>query len=156
LRNNESMYSQGIATIALAEAFGMTRDDALAEPVRRAADFIWKARNRRGAGWRYEPGQFGDTSVLGWQVMALRSAQRAGVDIPEDAFAVAQRWLELVSSRSRPGLYAYQPGRTVTPSMTAEGMFVLEIPGVAPADSRMDTAAALLLRNRPNWDGRAN
>jgi len=156
LRRDESMYSQGIATIALAEAYGMTRDDSLAEPVRRASEFIWEARNRRGAGWRYEPGQFGDTSVLGWQIMALRSAQRAGVDVPEEAFETAQRWLDMVSSRSRPGLYAYQPGRAVTASMTAEGMFVLQLTGVPTTDARMDRAAALLMRNRPDWDGGAN
>ncbi len=156
LRHDESMYSQGIATIALAEAYGMTRDDALAEPVRRASEFIWEARNRRGAGWRYEPGQFGDTSVLGWQIMALRSAQRAGVDVPEAAFETAQRWLDMVTSRSRPGLYAYQPGRAATASMTAEGMFVLQLTGVPSTDARMDRAAALLMRNRPDWDGGAN
>ncbi len=156
LRHDESMYSQGIATIALAEAYGMTRDAALEDSVRRAAEFIWGARNRRGAGWRYEPGQFGDTSVLGWQIMALRSAQRAGVDVPDAAFETAQRWLDMVTSRSRPGLYAYQPGRAATVSMTAEGMFVLQLTGVSTTDARMDRAAALLMRNRPDWDGGAN
>lgn len=156
LRNGESMYSHGIATIALAEAYGMTRDEELHDAVRRATAFIWKARNRRGAGWRYEPGQYGDTSVLGWQVMALRSAQRAGVDVPDGAFELAQRWLLMVSSRSRPGLYAYQPGRAVTPSMTAEGMFVLQLTGVAHDDARMATASALISRNRPDWDAGAN
>jgi len=156
LRDGESMYSHGIATIALAEAYGMTHDEQLHSAVRRAADFIWSARNRRGAGWRYEPGQYGDTSVLGWQVMALRSAQRAGIDVPDAAFDMAQRWLRRVSSRSSPGLFAYQPGRAVTPSMTAEGMFVLQITGVARDDERMDGASALLIRNRPDWDGGAN
>ena len=28
-----------------------------------------------GGGWRYEPGQAGDTSVVGWQLMALRQRE---------------------------------------------------------------------------------
>ncbi len=71
LRGEETMYSHGIATIALSEAYGMSSDPNLLDHVRRAVLFIDRARNRRAGGWRYDPGQAGDTSVLGWQVMAL-------------------------------------------------------------------------------------
>jgi hypothetical protein len=69
---------------------------------------------------------------------------------------MAQHWLQLVSSRSRPGLYAYQPGRAVTPSMTAEGMFVLQLTGVSREDARMKAASVLISRNRPDWSAGAN
>ncbi|HEY3242870.1 MAG TPA: hypothetical protein VGM03_05910, partial [Phycisphaerae bacterium] len=52
LRGEETMYSQGIATIALSEAFGMTGDAKLAEPVRRAVQFIVEGRNTQTGGWR--------------------------------------------------------------------------------------------------------
>ena len=50
------------------------------------------AQNPNIGGWRYTPGvESGDTSVVGWQVMALKSAQMAGL-------AVDTGRLELVSN----------------------------------------------------------
>jgi hypothetical protein len=152
LRNDESMYSHGIASICLAEAYGMTKDKLLARPVERAVDFICRARNKRAGGWRYDPGQAGDTSVLGWQIMALKSAQRGGIDVPDEAFEAGRDWLVKVNSRRQPGLYSYQPGRKATVSMTAEGMFVQSLLGASPDDSQMQTAAQYLLKSPPNWD----
>jgi len=156
LLGEETMYSHGIATIALAEAFGMTGDGRLQRPVQRAVDFIIAAANRRIGGWRYAPGQVGDTSVLGWQVMALTSAQRAGLDVPQEGFDIARRWLELVGSSSDEGLYAYQPDREPSPAMTAEGMFVAQLLGATSAEASMQASADYLLANPPEWDREAN
>ncbi len=150
------MYSHGIATIALSEAYGMTADPELAAPVRSAVDFIHRARNRREGGWRYDPGQVGDTSVLGWQVMALKSAQSAGVDVPEEALDVAARWLERVSQGTSRGLYAYQPGKKYTRSMTAEAMFVQQLLGRDRGELRMQTSARFIARELPDWDDEPN
>jgi len=86
LRGEETMYTQGIASIALAEALAMTGDERLREPVTVAMRFIYAARNRREGGWRYDPGQDGDTSVLGWMMMAMKSAATNGLPVPRDAF----------------------------------------------------------------------
>lgn len=159
LRGGETMYSHGIATIALSEAYGMTRDPRLAEPVRRAVAFIAAARNDRSGGWRYDPGQVGDTSVLGWQVMALKSAKLAGVEVPAEAFESAERWLgRVVQHRDgRPtGLYSYQPGRPATPAMTAEAFFVRQLLGAGREDPQADGAVALLSDNPPSWESHVN
>ena len=66
-----NMYDHGIASIALAEAYGLTKDPALREAVEKLTGFIVRAQNPQTGGWRYQPGDAGDTSVLGWQVMAL-------------------------------------------------------------------------------------
>jgi hypothetical protein len=153
---DESMYSHGIATIALAEAYGMTGDPQLKQVVKAAADFIYEARNTFVGGWRYRPGQSGDTSVLGWQIMALTSARRAQIEVPDDAFEVAERWLDVVGRRGHPGQYAYQPQRQVTPAMTAEGMFVRQLLGTAPDDPRMRGSASYILRHPPQWNPDAN
>ncbi len=150
-RQGESMYSHGIATIAISEAYAMTGDARLRQNVQDAVDFIAGARNESVGGWRYDPGQVGDTSVLGWQVMALISAQRAGVEIPQDVLDVASDWLELVDDRRRTGLFSYQPGRPPTVSMTAEGMFVLQLLGVDRNDRRMRNAVNFIRRQPPRW-----
>ena len=137
----ESMYSHGIATIALAEAYGMTGDTDLRPALEAAVRFIAQARNRDTGGWRYAPGQPGDTSVLGWQIMALSSARHAGIDVPEDAFDAARRWLDLVASPSDCGRYAYQPHGGYTPAMTAEGMFVQLLLGRRPVEPSMQASA---------------
>jgi hypothetical protein len=158
LRGSETMYSHGIATIALSEALGMTHDDRLEEPVRRAIAFIVGARNRDtdAGGWRYEPGQMGDTSVLGWQVMAMISGRRAGIEVDDAALRAARNWIDHVSLAQRPGRYAYQPGQRFTPSMTAEGLFVLQLIGVSREEPRMSGSVEYVLEHPPHWDDRPN
>jgi hypothetical protein len=155
-RAGETMYSHGIASIAVSEAFGMTQDQRLLEHVRPAIEFIITARNQRAGGWRYEPGQMGDTSVLGWQIMALTSAKRAGLAIPEDVFETSRRWLDLVSTPANPGLYAYQPGQRFSPSMTAEAMYVQQLLGTARDEPRMLASAAYVDENPPRWRDEPN
>lgn len=156
LRAGETMYSHGIATIALSEAYGMTRDEALRPVVERAVRFIVDARHDDSGGWRYEPGQFGDTSVFGWQVMALISAQRAGIEIPLDANAHARRWLDRVAHERFPGRYAYQPGQPFSPAMTAEAMFCQQLLGRRSDEPRMIESAEYIVENLPEWDRRAS
>ena len=69
------MYAHALATLALCEAYGMTKDPKIGDAAQRAVNFIEAAQNRSTGGWRYVPGDptGGDTSVLGWQMMALRS-----------------------------------------------------------------------------------
>ena len=153
LRAGETMYSHGIASIALSETWGMTRDESLRQPVENAIAFICSPVNLRAGGWRYEPGQFGDTSVLGWQVMAMSSAQRGGLNVPQAYFEMARTWLDSVSTQARPGLYAYQPGQRHSPSMTAEAMFVQQLLGLAPGVPRMRDSADYLLQHLPRWRG---
>ena len=68
-----------VATLALSEAALMTGDRGHAAALK-AAQFIVKAQDRESGGWRYLPGEFGDTSVFGWQIMALHSARQLGFE----------------------------------------------------------------------------
>src|SRR5690606_23478450 len=63
---NAHMYSHGIATIALCEAFALSKDEKLRGPAQRAVAFIVSAQHQGSGGWRYEPNQDADTSVVGW------------------------------------------------------------------------------------------
>ncbi len=75
------MYNDAIATLAVAEAYALTRDPVFAEPLARAVRHIEKAQ-QPGGGWDYlaesKTGR-NDTSVTGWAVMALKAAQAADV-----------------------------------------------------------------------------
>jgi hypothetical protein len=83
----QGMYVQGICTIALTEAYGMTKDRRLRRPVEGGIAFIVNAQHPTNGGWRYKPGDAGDTSVVGWQVMALISAHHSNIKIPRNVFS---------------------------------------------------------------------
>jgi hypothetical protein len=144
--SNAYMYSHGMAAIALCEAYGMTRDPQLREPAQRAIDFIVAAQHKEG-GWRYRPGEPGDTSVFGWQIMALKSAQMAELHVPPQVLDKAKQWLNRVQ-RGR-GEYNYQRGRQNTPAMTAEGLLCHQYLGASRGDPRLNEGAKYLLGHVP-------
>lgn len=93
-----TMYGQGLAAIALCEAYGMTQDRNLHDLAQQAIDFICYAQDVRGGGWRYTPGEPGDTTVTGWQLMGLKSAQMAGLHVPTPNIALVHHFLDSVAS----------------------------------------------------------
>ncbi len=125
---NTHMYSHAIATMAISEAYGMTRDDHLHGPAQRTVNFIAEARNKLG-GWRYNPGQAGDTSVFGWQMLALRSAYLAGLKVPRDAIQSGLHYLDRARADALGTTYSYQPGGEATPVMTAEALLIRQYLG---------------------------
>ncbi len=128
-----SMYSHGIAAIAICEAYGMTSDPSLKAPAQRAIRFIESAQDPAGGGWRYSPRQPGDLSVSGWQVMALKSAQMGGLELANKDLALkeADKFLDSVEASNKGG-YSYMPGNPETVVMTAVGMLCRQYRGVNP------------------------
>lgn len=150
LRRGETMYGQTLSTVALCEALAMTKDQKLTAPTRRAVDFVLRtAANQHGA-TREE-----DVSVLGWLVMTVESARRAGIAVPRDVFEGAGKWLEEASSGGAPGKYSYARGGPASAAMTAEAMFVQQILGHSRDEARMKESAAFILSQPPVWDGAA-
>ncbi|MGQ9576235.1 MAG: hypothetical protein ACUVUC_13045 [Thermoguttaceae bacterium] len=145
----EFMYCHAMATLALAELLGMSGDPRLEKPVRRAAYYIVAAQDPNGGGWRYRPAQPGDTSQLGWQLMALKSAELAGIDIPETTWRRAGRFLQSVSGGKHQGLASYRPGERFTRPMTAEALACRVFLGVAPSSPACREAADYLLGELP-------
>ncbi len=105
-----TMYAHGLATIALCEAYAMTGDESLRGLAQGGIDFIVYAQDRNGGGWRYQPGEPGDTTVSGWQVMALKSGQMAKLSVPSPVIYDFLRFLESVQSRYG-ALYGYRDAR---------------------------------------------
>lgn len=121
-QGNSGMYVQGLATICLCEASALVPDDReLRRLALEASRFIEKAQGSDG-GWRYQPREVpGDTSVVGWQLMALQSAKAGGISVASDSFSDARMFLNKVQAED--GVYyGYtdsQKGRATT---TAVGL----------------------------------
>jgi hypothetical protein len=118
-RGNTRMYTHGQATIVLCEALMMTGDRRLRNPAQEAVNFIVKSQHSAG-GWRYQPGEPGDTSVVAWPVMALQSARAAGLIVPSQTLNKANQYLDQAQSPN--SLYGYMPGVSFTYVMTAEAL----------------------------------
>lgn len=129
-----NMYAHGIATTALAEAYGMTGDPQLQKPVEKAVEFIVRSQHVRG-GWRYYPGNPGDMTVTGWQLMALKSAELAGVEVPAKVWEKAGKFLDSISD-SDGAYYTYLP-----PLRSRDPVIRLPSP----------TAIGLLMRMYQGW-----
>jgi hypothetical protein len=130
------MYSHGIAAITLCEAYAMTGDKALHAPAQRVVDFICHVQDPVGGGWRYEPFQRGDTSVVGWQVMALKSALFAQLSVPAAVLHKASAFLDSVQSEEG-ALYGYT--------------FPIGVRNEGPGDGAATTAIGLLCRMHLGW-----
>ena len=156
------MYAHGQAAIVLCEALAMTGDEQLRDPSQRAIEFIEEAQHRQG-GWRYRPGQSGDTSVLGWHLMALQSARapQMGLDVDPDVLRLADYYLDQAVFKGRGrrrefsnmplgSLYTYQPRQgSATPSMTAEAMLCRMYLGWRRNDPRLVAAVNWLSEEHP-------
>ena len=96
VEHEEGMYVQGICTIALCECAAMTRDPKIRAAAQGAINFIVKSQDPVGGGWRYRPRQAGDTSVVGWQVMALKSANNCKLEFPRKVWVKCHDFLDSV------------------------------------------------------------
>jgi hypothetical protein len=153
------MYGHGIVTLMLAEMLGMGGDAAqdalIRERCRKGIDLILRAQKVRKkdsdrGGWRYTPDQAeSDMSVTVWQVMALRAAKNAGMDVPKEAIDAAIGYIKRLyepGDKNQPALYGgfgySSPGREI--STTAEGMLALQVCGQYDAPEVLGASAKLL------------
>lgn len=149
------MYCHAMAACALSEAYGMSGDPGLKRPVDRAVGYTLAAQDPTAGGWRYRPRDPGDTSQLGWQLMVLRSAELAGLPIPEKARRGAKKYLDEASSGQYGGLAAYRPVESPSRSMTAEALVCRTFLGMTPGNPAAKEAADYLMGELPG-DGPKN
>lgn len=102
--SSAGMYTHAICTIAIADAYAMTQDPKLKEPLRLAHQYILNAQHNEG-GWRYRPNSRGDMLITGWQVMALKSLERCGIETPEEVY---DSTINFVESLQESGGAAYR------------------------------------------------
>lgn len=137
------MYGHGITTLMLAEMLGMGVDDRQDRRIRsrlksavkliRAAQAVDKDWRSEG-GWRYTPqSNDSDLSVSVWQVMALRSAKNAGLDVPQESIEAAVEYIRRCYHEDREA-FAYTPGGHPDFAMAAAGLLSMQVCGEYEAD----------------------
>ncbi|MHC4940828.1 MAG: prenyltransferase/squalene oxidase repeat-containing protein [Planctomycetota bacterium] len=160
------LYNHGIATLAMAEAFWLTRNPLYKRPAQRGLDFIARARNSYGA-WRYEPrGGENDLSVTGWMVMALKSGKYAGLLIDPDAFEGARRFVDKMTDPefgqagydspgggpARPeGMQEHFPAEK-SASMTAVAILTRIFLGEKPTSEMIRKGTQICMERLPTWN----
>jgi hypothetical protein len=139
---NTVMYEHGLATLCLAEMYGMDPDPELERKLRGAVDLIVKAQSPSG-GWRYNPVPADqDLSVSVMQIVALRAANNAEIPVPKQTFDKAIKYVQTCASPA--GGYGYNgPGQG--PQTSAAGVLSLQLlnkyddPGIPKALAYLGT-----------------
>ena len=123
-----NMYSHGMATLALAELWGVSNDKAIKPTLQKAVDLIVASQNKQG-GWRYSPRPAdADISVTIMQVMALRAAKNAGIHVKDEVIKKAIGYIKTCYDE-RSGGFSYQPRSGPGFARTAAGVCVLQLTG---------------------------
>lgn len=126
---HENMYGHGFSMLFLSQAYGMTQKAEIGEKLRRAVKLTCDTQNSAG-GWRYQPQPTdADLSITVCQIMGLRGARDAGIDVPDD---IRRKCIEYVQkSQNRDGSFRYtQQGGHTTFAMTAAGITSLYSAGI--------------------------
>ena len=147
------MYEHGLATLALSEMWGMTRDtkddDAIQKALEAAVKVILRSQNE-GGGWRYQPqvdaGQ--DTSVTVMVFVALASARQAGIVVPNETIKKVVSYLEGAWNAETGGFTypANGSGGKPTIACTAGGAYAAQLAG--QRDAEMVSAALRYLEKQ--------
>lgn len=143
-----NMYGHGLAAIALCEAYALSKDKSLAAPAQQALNFIVYAQDPLGGGWRYQPRMPGDTSVVGWQLMALKSGHMAYLDVPPQTIKGVTNFLNTVQSDSG-ARYGYTeiPGSDAT---TAIGLLCRMYLGWKHDEPALERGVQMLSQHKPS------
>ena len=99
------MYGHGITTLCLTEMMGMAVSKRQEARIRSVAQKsitlilrsqrVRKSNPKYRGGWRYTPDAHdSDLSISVWQLMALRSAKNAGLEVGKEAIEEAVRYLK--------------------------------------------------------------
>lgn len=148
-----TMYEHGLATLALTEIWGMTKDkkddDAIQKAIEAAVNVILRSQNN-GGGWRYQPqmdaGQ--DTSVTVMVFVALASARQAGIAVPNETIAKVVKYFESATSQKTGGFNYVPTGVQKNDSIacTGGGAYASQLAG--ERGSEMVLSALRFLKER--------
>ena len=114
------MRWHGVATLALVEAYTMTRSKALYEPAQSAIDFITHMQDKKTGGWRDVADEPPSMTVTAWQILALKSAHEAYLLFDPETIKSMERFIDSVQSGE--GAYYGESKSGKQPRATAAGL----------------------------------
>lgn len=151
-----TMYSHGLAAILLCETYGMlsseerSRYPALKNAAARSVEYIVYAQDPNGGGWRYRPKEPGDTSVVGWQMMALKSMQLSKlITLDKNVYPKALYFLSNVTGYNSGSEYGYTNKGGGTSATSAVGLLCRLYLDWKPDTAPLLRGADLLLETGP-------
>ncbi len=159
-------YEQGIVAMTLAEAFALSNDPTLRKPAQKAINVLIERQTQDGdgygLGWDYVRPRLDrmDASVTGWVVMALKSADAAGLDIG-NSLQGAERYvrgawkaanpdharLSPYDSSGFPYTWNAQANATGRTNLACVGLLCGVFLGIDPDDIMMQTMANYVMEN---------
>jgi hypothetical protein len=144
------VYSQGLAGICLSEAYAMTQDGRLQGPAQYALNCIMNWQDPVAGGWGYNPKSAGDTSILGWQLMALKSGNMAYLSVNPATVKNAIKFLDSVEEDSG-AFYGYRaPGKGL--GTTSVGLLCRMYLGWKKENPALERGVEFLAKKGPTND----
>jgi hypothetical protein len=147
------MYGHGFAALFLGEIYGMTGDRRVREALVKSTRLIVDTQNHEG-GWRYQPVRFeADISVTICQIMALRAARNAGIEVPRQTIDRAIAYVRNCQNPADGGFkYMLNAGGSAFPR-SAAGVASLYYAGVYQDDA-LQKGLDYLLKQRTQMSNR--
>ena len=158
------MYNHTLCALAVSEAYGLTGSNLFKDQAQRAIDFTLAAQNP-GKGWRYSY-RCGDndSSVTGWAVMVLKSAEISGLSVPDTGYRGTRAWYDEVTEDQyyRVGYTFKGSGKVFVAGKNEhfdhhEALTAIAVMARIFMNRRNDPVTAggcdLLLKDKPRWDG---
>ncbi|MEC9094763.1 MAG: prenyltransferase/squalene oxidase repeat-containing protein [Planctomycetota bacterium] len=143
----ENMYGHGFATLFMAQAYGMTPKKELGIKLRASVKLIVDTQNSVG-GWRYRPVKSdADLSITICQIMALRAARDAGVNVPDETRKKCIDYVKKSQAADGGFRYTLGGGHTSFP-LTAAGVVSLYSAGIYEGEA-VQKALKYINRHRP-------
>lgn len=144
------MYEHGIAVLAMCEAYEMTGDSILRNACDAGIDFIQRSQHADGS-WGYRPTASGDLSIVGWQMMALKSAKKIGLKVRPEVIQRLDKFLD--SQQSESGAYYGYRSTQREPCTTAIGLMLRLYRGWSRTDPRILKGTQYIADLGPSIDG---
>lgn len=151
------MYNQGICTLAMCEAAGLSGDEQLREIAQKALNYIVKSQTPEG-GWNYRGAVEGDsdTSVTAWVVQALLAGKEAGLKIPDECMNKAAEMYKNATAPDGRVMYSLKnDDKQDRPSLTGVALMLRQLQGEDPRSPSIrklsDKLRDQLPSSKPTW-----
>ena len=152
--SNENMYGHGFSMLFLSQAYGMTQKAEIGKKLRMAVELTCSTQHATG-GWRYQPRKSqGDLSITVCQIMGLRGARDAGIDVPDEVRKLCIDYVKRSQNKNGSFRYTLNGGHS-TFAMTAAGVTSLYSAGIYEGE-QVEKALKYLQKFKPSGGNRSS